>query len=205
MNRILGPRLGYGQMGLIINSPLVKIVDLYRVTQNVGQNLLLTSNQKFRFGLARPGQAKPSQNGTFVLNVNRRFWPTFCVTLYSHCVKGHGHGADEDVCDGEGGDEEVGGLPDLAVDDEADEDEEVAEGGDDDADGQAHRDEDGQQGAEGRRPALGAAGSAVGSCKNAWFFYQIRKNIRAILCYVFPHDFCGLVRAVGNHCSERRT
>ena len=82
MNRILGPRLGYGQIGLIINSPLVKIVDLYRVTQNVGQNLLLTSNQKFRFGLARPGQAKPSQNGTFVLNVNRRFWPTFCVTLY---------------------------------------------------------------------------------------------------------------------------
>ena len=71
MNRILGPRLGYGQIGLIINSPLVKIVDLYRVTQNVGQNLLLTSNQKFRFGLARPGQAKPKWNYCF--EVNGRF------------------------------------------------------------------------------------------------------------------------------------
>ena len=81
--------------------------------------------------------------------------------IHLHGVEGHGHGADEDVGDGERGDEEVGGLPDLAVDDEADEDEEVAEGGDHDADGQAHRDEDGQQGAEGRRPALWAAGGAV--------------------------------------------
>ena len=30
----------------------------YRVTHHVGQNLLLTSKQKFRFGLAWPGQAK---------------------------------------------------------------------------------------------------------------------------------------------------
>ena len=85
--------------------------------------------------------------------------------LHLHGVEGHGHGSDEDVGDGERGDEEVGGLPDLAVDHEADEDEEVAEGGDHDADGQAHRDEDGQQGAEGRRPALGAAGGAVRPCK----------------------------------------
>ena len=82
-------------------------------------------------------------------------------TIHLHGVEGHGHGPDEDVGDGERGDEEVGGLPDLAVDHEADEDEEVSEGGDHDADGQAHRDEDGQQGAEGRRPALGAAGGAV--------------------------------------------
>ena len=87
-------------------------------------------------------------------------WP-----LHLHGVEGHGHGPDEDVGDGERGDEEVCGLPDLAVDHEADEDEEVAEGGDHDADGQAHRDEDGQQGAEGRRPALGAAGGAVRPCK----------------------------------------
>ena len=50
---------------------------------------------------------------------------------------------------------------------EADEDEEVSKGGDDDADGQAHGDEDGQPGAEGRRPTLGAARSAVGSWNNA--------------------------------------
>ena len=31
------------------------LVMLYRVTQNVGQNLPLTLKQKFRFGLARPG------------------------------------------------------------------------------------------------------------------------------------------------------
>ena len=31
---------------------------LYRVTHHVGQNLPLTSKQKFRFGLARPGKAK---------------------------------------------------------------------------------------------------------------------------------------------------
>ena len=86
-------------------------------------------------------------------------WPL----LHLHGVKGHGHGADQHVGDGEGGDEEVGGLPDLPVDDEADQHEEVAEGGDDDADGQADRDEDGEQGAEGRRPALGAAGSAIRS------------------------------------------
>ena len=31
---------------------------IYRVTHHIGQNLLLTSKQKFRFGLARPGQPK---------------------------------------------------------------------------------------------------------------------------------------------------
>ena len=34
---------------------------VYRVTYQVVKNLLLTSKQKFRFGLARPGQARPSQ------------------------------------------------------------------------------------------------------------------------------------------------
>ena len=39
----------------------------YRVTQHVGSNLLLTSKQKFRFGLARSGQARPGQANTELL------------------------------------------------------------------------------------------------------------------------------------------
>ena len=38
---------------------------IYRLTYHVGQNLPLTSEQKFRFGL--PGQGRPGQNGTCVL------------------------------------------------------------------------------------------------------------------------------------------
>ena len=41
----------------------------YRVTITLVQNLLLTSKQKFRFGLARAGQVKRN----FCSEVNRRF------------------------------------------------------------------------------------------------------------------------------------
>ena len=44
------------------------------------QNLQLTSRQKFRFGLARPGQARPK--GNFCLEVKRRFCTSGMVTLY---------------------------------------------------------------------------------------------------------------------------
>ena len=43
----------------------------YRVTIPLVQNLLLTSRQKFHFGLARPGQAKPKRDYCF--EVNGRF------------------------------------------------------------------------------------------------------------------------------------
>ena len=46
-------------------------VHLYRVTIPLVQNLPLTSKQKFRFGLARPGQARPKRN--FCFKVNGRF------------------------------------------------------------------------------------------------------------------------------------
>ena len=52
----------------------------YRVTHLVDSNLLLTSNQKFRFGLARSGQARPIRNLSF--DVNGRFESRRCVTLY---------------------------------------------------------------------------------------------------------------------------
>ena len=44
---------------------------VYRVTITLVQNLLLTSNQKFRFGLARAGQVRPKR--TFGFEVNGRF------------------------------------------------------------------------------------------------------------------------------------
>ena len=56
--------------GLI--SDCIEVV--YRVTTQVGPNLPLTSEQKFRFGLARPGHARPKWNSCF--EVNRRFGPT---------------------------------------------------------------------------------------------------------------------------------
>ena len=43
----------------------------YRVTITLVQNLLLTSKQKFRFGLARAGQVRPKRN--FWFEVNGRF------------------------------------------------------------------------------------------------------------------------------------
>ena len=43
----------------------------YRVTQHVGSNLPLTSIQKFRLGLARPGQGWPKWN--FCFDVNGKF------------------------------------------------------------------------------------------------------------------------------------
>ena len=52
----------------------------YKVTHQVVTNLPLTSKQKFRFGLARPGQARPKQN--FCFEVNRRFVTAWCVTLF---------------------------------------------------------------------------------------------------------------------------
>ena len=51
------------------------------MTIQLVQNLLLTSRQKFRFGLARPGQARPKRN--FCLEVNWRFCTSGMVTLYT--------------------------------------------------------------------------------------------------------------------------
>ena len=51
----------------------------YRVTQHVGSNLPVPL--KFRFGLACPDLARPKRN--FCVDVNWRFEPTCCVTLYS--------------------------------------------------------------------------------------------------------------------------
>ena len=53
---------------------------LYRVTHLVDSNLLLTSKQKFRIGLACTDLAGPKRN--FCFDVNRRFESTRCVTLY---------------------------------------------------------------------------------------------------------------------------
>ena len=63
-------------------------VQLYRVTISLVQNLLLTSEQKFRFGLTCPALARPKQN--FCFEVNRRFWTSVIVTLYVllECVHG---------------------------------------------------------------------------------------------------------------------
>ena len=47
------------------------LIYLYRVTITLVQNLLLTSKQKFRFGLARAGQVRPKWN--FWFEVNGRF------------------------------------------------------------------------------------------------------------------------------------
>ena len=63
----------------------------YRVTHHLVQNLLLTSKQKFRFGLVWPGLTRPKCY--FFLEVNGRFWPTWWVTLYTswktfHCLYG---------------------------------------------------------------------------------------------------------------------
>ena len=52
----------------------------YRVTIPLVQNLQLTSRQKFRFGLACSGLARPKRN--FCFEVNGRFGTTRCVTLY---------------------------------------------------------------------------------------------------------------------------
>ena len=45
----------------------------YRVTITLVQNLPLTSKQKFCSCLARPGQARPGQSGTFVLKATGGF------------------------------------------------------------------------------------------------------------------------------------
>ena len=60
----------------------IKVVSVYlnRVTHQVVTNHQLTSKQKFRFGRARPGQARPKWN--FCFEVIRRFITTWCVTLY---------------------------------------------------------------------------------------------------------------------------
>ena len=52
---------------------------LYRVAHLVDSNLPLTSKQKFCFGLARSGQARPMRN--FCFDINGRFESTTCVTL----------------------------------------------------------------------------------------------------------------------------
>ena len=53
---------------------------LYRVTHQVVTNLLLTSKQKFRFGLPCPGLARPKRN--FCFEVNGSFIATWYVYLY---------------------------------------------------------------------------------------------------------------------------
>ena len=58
---------------------------MYRVSQHVGSNLPLTSKQKFSFGLPCPDLARPKQNLCF--DVNGRFEPTCCVTLYYFTVQ----------------------------------------------------------------------------------------------------------------------
>ena len=57
-----------------------EIKNIYRLTHLVDSNLLLTSKQKFRFGLARSGQARPIRN--FCFGGNGRFESRRCVTLY---------------------------------------------------------------------------------------------------------------------------
>ena len=58
---------------------------MYRVTIPLVQNLMLSSKQKFRFGLARPGKARPKRNLCF--EVNRRFRTSGMVTLYTPSTK----------------------------------------------------------------------------------------------------------------------
>ena len=50
---------------------LLFLVQLYRVTIQLVQNLRLTSRQKFRFGLVCPGLARPTRN--FFLDLSRSF------------------------------------------------------------------------------------------------------------------------------------
>ena len=57
-------------------------VYVYRVTEQLVQNLPLTSKQKLRFGLACPSLARPRRNLCF--EVNRRFCTSCSVTLYTH-------------------------------------------------------------------------------------------------------------------------
>ena len=59
----------------------------YRVKHQVGLNLRLTSKEKFRFGLACPDLARQKRN--FSLDVNGRFEPTWCVTLYWLTANNH--------------------------------------------------------------------------------------------------------------------
>ena len=60
------------------------MIFVYRVTRLLVQNLPLTSKVKFRFGLARPGQARPKRNFTF--EVNGRFCTRRWVTLYVQLI-----------------------------------------------------------------------------------------------------------------------
>ena len=53
------------------NEVAEKVRERYRVTISLVQNLLLTTKQKFRFGLARAGQVRPKRN--FCSDVNGRF------------------------------------------------------------------------------------------------------------------------------------
>ena len=61
---------------LLSNASLrdLRVTYIYRVTIQVGPNLPLTTRQKFRFGLTRPGWARLKRN--FCLEVNGRFGPT---------------------------------------------------------------------------------------------------------------------------------
>ena len=59
------------QIALLRTSSTKNPVSIYRVTIQLVANLLLTSEQKFGLGLARPEQARPKRN--FCLEVNGRF------------------------------------------------------------------------------------------------------------------------------------
>ena len=62
---------GQGRHACVVAKPILPLSTEYRVTIPLVQNLRLTSRQKFRFGLARPGQTRPKRN--FSLEGNRRF------------------------------------------------------------------------------------------------------------------------------------
>ena len=64
---------------------LINKRNFYRVTEQLVQNTPLSSKQKFRFGLARPGQARLKRNYCF--EFNGRFCTSCSVTLYALLMK----------------------------------------------------------------------------------------------------------------------
>ena len=64
-------KVGFSQ-GLI--SIYERLAGMYRVTIQLVQNLPLTTKQKLRFGLTRPGKARPKRH--FCFEVNGRFCTT---------------------------------------------------------------------------------------------------------------------------------
>ena len=87
---------GISHHNAIKAQPTTDFPNKYRVTHLLGSNLLLTSKQKLRFGLARSGQARPKRN--FCLDVNGRFESRRCVTLYFKGKIRHGARFSEKNC-----------------------------------------------------------------------------------------------------------